>query len=64
MINKFDEKLKRRFFNTYKSSNYGKNQFILLLRRSVYPFEYMDDWEKLNETSLPEKKKEKIFTVS
>ena len=21
----------------------------------VYPYEYMDDWEKLNETSLPEK---------
>ena len=40
-----------------------KNQFILLLRRSVYPYEYTDDWEKLNETSLPEKK-EKIFTVS
>ena len=62
MINKFDEKLKRRFFNTYKSSNYGKNQFILLLRRSVYPFEYMDDWEKLNETSLPEKKKKDFYS--
>ena len=23
--------------------------------KSVYPYEYMDDWEKFNETSLPEK---------
>ena len=21
----------------------------------VYPYEYMDDWEKFNQTSLPEK---------
>ena len=23
------------------------------MRNGVYPFEYMDDWEKFNETSLP-----------
>ena len=44
-------KLKERLFNTYKSST----QFILLLRKGVYPYEYMDDWEKFNETTLPEK---------
>ena len=27
----------------------------MLLRKVVYPYEYMDDWEKFNETSLPEK---------
>ena len=27
----------------------------MLLRKGVYPYENMDDWEKLNETSLPEK---------
>ena len=32
------------------------NKFILLLRKGVYPYEYMDDWKKLNETSLREKK--------
>ena len=25
------------------------------MRKGVYPYEYMDDWEKFNETSLPEK---------
>ena len=52
---KFDEKLKGRFFNTYKFSNHGNNKFILLLRKGVYPYQYMDDWERFNETSLPEK---------
>ena len=52
---KFHEKLKERFFNTYKFSNHDNNKFILLLRKGVYPYEYMDDWEKFNETSLPEK---------
>ena len=27
-----------------------------MLRKAVYPYEYMDEWEKLNGTSLPEKK--------
>ena len=27
----------------------------MLLRKGVYPYEYMDDWEKFNETSLPGK---------
>ena len=52
---KFDEKLKEGFFNTYKVSYHGNNKFISLLRRGVYLYEYMDDWEKFNETSLPEK---------
>ena len=24
-----------------------------MLRKGVYPYEYMDDWKKLNETSFP-----------
>ena len=28
---------------------------ILLLQKGIYPYEYMDDWEKFDETSLPEK---------
>ena len=27
-----------------------------MLRKVVYPYKYMDDWEKFSETSLPEKK--------
>ena len=28
----------------------------MLLRKGVYPYEYMDSWERFNETSLPAKK--------
>ena len=52
---KLDEKLKEQFLNTYKFSNHDNNKFILLLWKGVYPFEYIDDWEKFNETSLLEK---------
>ena len=27
----------------------------MLLRKGVYPYEYMDSWERFNETSLPPK---------
>ena len=46
---KCEEKLKERFSNIYKSSWHNNNKFILFLRKGVYPFEYKDDWEKLNE---------------
>ena len=36
-------------------SKHDNNKFTLLLWISVYFYEYMDDWEKFNETSLPEK---------
>ena len=39
----------------YKFSNHGINKFILLLKKDFYPYEYMNHWEKFNETSLPEK---------
>ena len=52
---KFDENLKERFFNTYKFSENDNNKFISLLRKGIYPYKYMDDWEKFNETSLSEK---------
>ena len=28
---------------------------MLLPQKGVYPYEYMDNWEKFNETSLPQK---------
>ena len=48
----FDEKSKERFFNTYKFFSYDDNKFILLLKIGVYPYEYLDDWEKFNQTLL------------
>ena len=27
----------------------------MLLRKGVYPYEHMDNWEKFNEKTLPEK---------
>ena len=53
---KFNEKLKGGLFNTYKFSNSNSNEFVLLLLKVDYLYEYLDDWEKSNETSLPEKK--------
>ena len=56
--NKLDEKLKKRFRNTFKFPNNDINKYILLLRKVAYPYEYMlDDWGKFNETTLPEKEK-------
>ena len=52
---KFDEKLNEGFFNTYKFLNNYSNKFILLLKNGIYPYQYMDYWEKLNEILLPEK---------
>ena len=55
LINKFDEKLKDQFLNSHKCSNYDNNKFVLLLEKVFCPYEYVADWEELNETSLPEK---------
>ena len=33
--------------------NYNSNQCELLIRKGVYPYEYMDSWDKFNRTSLP-----------
>ena len=52
---KIVEEFKKRFKNTFKFSNNDINKFILLLRKGVYRYECKDDWEKFNETSLPEK---------
>ena len=58
--NKIDEKLKKRFKKTFKFSNNDINKFILLLRKGVYPYKYMDDLEKFNKTTFS--KKEEFYT--
>ena len=52
----FNKELIKRFAKTCGFCNGDINKFILLLRKEVYPYEYMENWEKFNETSLPDKK--------
>ena len=51
----FNKELIKRFTNTYEFCNKKLNKFVLLQRKGVYPYEYMDNWERFNETSLPSK---------
>ena len=49
----FNEDLVNRYSSNFYKGNI--NEFILLLRKGVYPNEYMDTWERYDETSLPNK---------
>ena len=51
----FNEDLIKRFANTYQSCDKGINKLILLLRKGVYPYEYLDSWERFDETLLTNK---------
>ena len=46
----------KNFFSVYQFFNGDINKFALLLRKVVYPYEYMESWERFDETSLPDKK--------
>ena len=50
-----NKELIERFANTYKFCNNGTNKFIMLLRKGVYPYEYMVGWKKFNEELIPSK---------
>ena len=52
----FNKELIQILANIYEFCNGDLNKFILLFRRGVYPYEYMDSSERFNETSLPDKK--------
>ena len=46
--------LTEKFHNTYQLCNKDLNKFALLLRKGVYPYEYMDSWKRFDETELPD----------
>ena len=50
-----NKELIERLASTYKFCNNDLNKFVMLLRKGVYPYEYMDSWDKFNETSIPSK---------
>ena len=51
----FNKELIERFANTYKFCDNDLDKFIMLLRKGVYSYEYMDEWDKLNEKIIPGK---------
>ena len=51
----FNKDLIKRFENTYEFCDRDINKFILLLRKGVYSYKYVNSWERFDETSLPDK---------
>ena len=51
----FNKELIKRFANIHEFFNGDINKLILFLRKGVYPYEYMDSWERFDETSLSDK---------
>ena len=49
-------KLIENFPSIYQFCNGNLNKFVLLLRKGVYPYEYLNSWEKFSETVLQPKK--------
>ena len=47
--------LTERFSNKYQLCNKDPNKFALLLRKGVYPYEYMNSWKRFKEESLSDK---------
>ena len=45
----------KKFPNIHQFCNGDINRFVLLLRKGVHPYEYMDSWGRFDETSLPDK---------
>ena len=50
---KFNKKLTKKFKNTWKFCNGDID--MLLLRKGINTYEYMDDWNRFNEEKLPNK---------
>ena len=57
MMEKTINKLFEKFPSIYQFCEGDLNRFVLLLQKGVFPCEYMDSWEKINEAALPPTKK-------
>ena len=51
----FNKELIERFANIYEFCNGDLHKFILLLGKGVYLYKYIDNWERFDETPLPDK---------
>ena len=45
----------KKFSRIYKFCNGDLDKIVLLQRKDVYPYEYMDSWERFDEVSLPDR---------
>ena len=48
----YEKDFNNELIKRYEFCNKNLNKFVLLLRKGVYPYEYMDNWERFNETSF------------
>ena len=53
--NKSINSLINKFPNIYRSCNNDNKKFVLLLRKGVYPYEYMDNFNRFDENTLSSK---------
>ena len=51
----FNKDLINRFSDIYEFCNKDINRFILLLRKGIYSYQYINSWERFDEKSLPDK---------
>ena len=47
--------LDKKFPNTHQFCSRNVNKFALLLRKGIYPYEYMNRWGKFNKNTIPNK---------
>ena len=52
-MRKNNRRINQKFPSVYEFCNGDLNKFILLLRKGVYPYEYMNSWAKFDETTIP-----------